>query len=90
MPSDVATHLNIDVPKKYTFHSYRRLAATAVADAGATSGRIQDFFGWANATLTMEYISTSKASPIKVTQKLQDIKTRDKGCKKSSKLAQCP
>ena len=30
------THLHIDKPKKYSFHSYRRSAATAVSDGGGT------------------------------------------------------
>ena len=85
-----SAHLHIDEPKKYTFHSYRRSAATAVADAGATSDQMQDFFG---AKMTTEYISTSKAAIIKVTQKLQDTETKDnlghvnvaeKACKESS------
>ena len=96
VPSDMATHLHIDEPKKYTFHSYRRSAATAVADAGATSDQMQDFFGWTNAKMTTEYIFTSKAAIIKVAQKLQDTETKDnlghmnvaeKACKESSKLA---
>ena len=94
VPSDMATHLHIDESKKYTFHSYRRSAATAVADAGATSDQMQDFFGWTNAKMTTEYISTSKAAIIKVAQKLQDTETKDghmnvteKACKESSKLA---
>ena len=46
--------------------------------------------------MTTEYISTSKAAIIKVTQKLQDTETKDnlghvnvaeKACKESSKLA---
>ena len=54
-------YLHIDEPKKYTFHSYRRSAATAVADAGATSDQMQNFLDWANAKMTTDYISTSKA-----------------------------
>ena len=81
VPSDMATHLHIDEPKKYTFHSYRMSAATAVADAGATSDQMQDFFGWTNAKMTTEYISTSKAAIFKLAEK---------ACDESSKLAQCP
>ena len=78
VPSDMATHLHIDEPKKYTFHSYRRSAATAVADAGATSDQMQDFLGWTNAKMTTEYISTSKAAIFFVAEK---------ACDESSKLA---
>ena len=40
VPSDMTTHLHINEPKKYTFHSYRWAAASAVADAGATSDQM--------------------------------------------------
>ena len=47
---------------KYTFHSFRRSSATAAADNGATVQQMQDFFGWKSASMTMEYISTSKSA----------------------------
>ena len=53
-------------------HSYRWSAVSAVADAGATSDQMQYFFGWSNAKMNTEYISTSKAAIIKVVQKHQD------------------
>ena len=96
VPSDMAIHLHIDQPKNYTFHSFRRSAATAVANARATSDQMQDFFGWANAKMTMEYVSTIKSAIIKVAEKLQDTETKDnlgnmnvdeKACKESSTLA---
>ena len=96
VPSDIAAHLHIDKPKKYTFHTYRRSAATAVADAGATSDQMQDFFGQTNAKMTKEYTSTRKSGIIKVGQKLQDTETKDslghmnvaeKACKEISQLA---
>ena len=70
VPSDMAERLQLDTPGGYTFHSYRRSAATAVADAGATSEQMRDFFGWANTNMTAEYISTSKAAVINVANKL--------------------
>ena len=76
-------------------HSYRWSAVSAVADAGATSDQMQYFFGWSNAKMNTEYISTSKAAIIKVVQKHQDAESKDnlvpvnveKACKKSSNLA---
>ena len=70
VPSDMAERLQLDTPGGYTFHSFRRSAATAVADAGATSEQMRDFFGWANTKMTSEYISTSKAAVINVANKL--------------------
>ena len=37
VPSDIAKILQLDTPGRYTFHSYRWSAATAVACAGVTS-----------------------------------------------------
>ena len=37
VPSNMVERLQLDTPGGYTFHSYRGSAATAVADAGATS-----------------------------------------------------
>ena len=54
----------------YTLHSYRRSAATAVADAGSTSEQMRNFFGWASTKMTAEYILTSKAAVINVASKL--------------------
>ena len=48
--------------KSFTFHSFRRSAATAAADTGATAAQLTDFFGWKNPSMTTEYISTSKAA----------------------------
>ena len=71
IPSDMARRLHIDQANAFTFHSFRRSAATTVADAGATSDQMQDFFGWANAKMTTEYISTSKAAVKNLASKLQ-------------------
>ena len=44
-PSDMAKRLQLENPGCYTFHSFRRSAATAAADAGATLEQMMDFFG---------------------------------------------
>ena len=44
----------------YTFHSFRRTAATNAADAGSTTEQLVDFFGWKNGSMCQEYISSSK------------------------------
>ena len=43
VPSDIAERLQLDTPGGNTFHSYRRSAATAAADAGATSEQMRDY-----------------------------------------------
>ena len=70
VPFDMAEKLNLDNAIGYTFHSFRRSAATAVADSGATSEQMRDFFGWSSTKMTTEYISTSKAAVMDVAGKL--------------------
>ena len=43
VPSDMAKRLQLENPECYTFHSFRRSAATAAATA--TSEQMMDFFG---------------------------------------------
>ena len=71
VPHDMATYLKLENTEAYSFHSFRRSAATAVADAGATSEQMQDFFGWSSSRMTTEYISTSKAAVVNFASKLQ-------------------
>ena len=62
IPFQMAEVLSKEDPKSYTFHSFRRTAATAAADSGATPQQLQDFFGWKNVTMASEYVSTSTAA----------------------------
>ena len=62
IPHEMAKFLEIPTPKEFTFHSFRRSAATAAADTGASSAQMTDFFGWKNPSMPQEYISTSKAA----------------------------
>ena len=74
VPSDMAERINLNNDNgEYTFHSFRRSAATAVADSGATSEQMRDFFGWSNTKMTNEYISTSKAAVINISKKLATL-----------------
>ena len=60
VPHFMAGYLKKDDVKTFTFHSYRRSAATAAADTGATAAQLTDFFGWKSPSMTTEYVSTSK------------------------------
>ena len=74
VPSDMAERINLNNDNgEYTFHSFRRSAATAVADSGATSEQMRDFFGWSSTKMTSEYISTSKAAVINISNKLATL-----------------
>jgi hypothetical protein len=60
--SDVPHEIPDSVPEcdKYTFHSFRRTAATSAADSGSSTEQLIDFFGWKNGSMCQEHISSSK------------------------------
>ena len=62
--------MKLEVPEKYTFHSFRRTAATSAADAGSTSNHMTDFFGWKDPSMCQEYISISKPAIVNMAMKL--------------------
>ena len=70
VPHDVATRLRLAKPEDYTFHSYRRTSATSAANGGMTSEQMQGFFGWKNASMCQEYISTSRPAIMQMAQTL--------------------
>ena len=57
-------------PEKYTFHSFRRTAATSAADAGSSTEQLVNFFGWKNGSMCQEYISSSKPAILGMASKL--------------------
>jgi hypothetical protein len=70
VPSEIAEKLSLPNPSKNTFHSFRRTSATSAADAGATTEQLVDFYGWKNASMCQEYISSSKPAIVGMANKL--------------------
>jgi hypothetical protein len=70
VPHDIASHIKLAEPAKYTFHSFRRTAATTAADGGSSSEQMTEFFGWRNSSMCQEYISTSKPAVVNMAKKL--------------------
>ena len=68
IPHEIAQKLDFEDVQEYTFHSFRRTAATTAADEGASPLQMQQHFGWKSVSMADEYISTSKAA-IKVIAK---------------------
>ena len=64
VPSEMAKRLQLETPKSYTFLSFRRSAAAAAADSGATSNQMMDFFGWTSSKMTTDYGSNSNTAAI--------------------------
>jgi len=59
IPQEMALRLQLQNPDGYSFQSFRRSAAAAAADAGATSNQMMDFFGWSTPKMTTDYVSNS-------------------------------
>ena len=78
IPHELATFLGLSDPDSYTFHSFRRSSASQAADLGATSLQMQSYYGWKNASMTLEYVSTSKAAIEDMAAKLAHSESEDK------------
>jgi hypothetical protein len=70
VPHEIAQRLQLAEPASFTFHSFRRSAATSAADGGSTSEQMTEFFGWRNAAMCQEYISSSKPAVKNMAMKL--------------------
>ena len=60
VPTDMAKRLQLENPGCYTFHSFRRSAATAAADAGAASEQMINFLEWSNSKMTTITLAPAK------------------------------
>ena len=56
----MASYLELDQPERYTGHSFRRTAATHMAENGATEQNMKLKFDWKDGKMTKEYMTTSK------------------------------
>jgi hypothetical protein len=70
VPHEIAKFLSVPECDKYTFHSFRRTAATSTADAGSSTEQLIDFFGWKNGSMCQEYISSSKPAIVGMASRL--------------------
>ncbi|XP_023336004.1 uncharacterized protein LOC111707184 [Eurytemora carolleeae] len=70
VPHEIAALLKLPDPLKYTFHSFRRTSATRAADAWATTEQLVDFFGWKNASMSQEYITSSRPAILGMANRL--------------------
>ena len=87
VPQTMAEKLRLDSPDLFTFHSFRRSAATAVAESGATPNQMMDFFNWSSVKMTTEYITTTNQAVLDVAQRLHGdsgVAAEDKTLEKTS------
>ena len=58
-PSKIATFLQLEEPKTYTSHAFRRSAATWVADSGVDIINLKRFGGWKSDSVAQGYVGSS-------------------------------
>ena len=92
VPSDMATHLYIDELKKFTLHSYRWSAASAVADAGATSdqmhmvGKMPKWTRNINPPAKQPFSRSKKHQDAETKDNLGHVNVAEKACKETHSL----
>lgn len=59
VPSIIATCLNLENPKGYTGHSFRRSSATLLSESGATMQQIKQLGRWRSDLIAAGYIENS-------------------------------
>ena len=64
IPRDIAIVLNLDDPKGYRGHSFRRSAATNAAENGATTREIMKMGEWKSEAVALKYVDDSVRSMV--------------------------
>ena len=67
LSTKIATRLHLENPKLYTSHSFKRSAATWLANAGANSTDLKRQFGWKSTSVAEGYIEESHDSRARMT-----------------------
>lgn len=65
-PKVIAEFLQLEEPKLYTGHCFRRSAATILADRGLDVVDIQRAGGWASRTVAETYVEESDSQKMKI------------------------
>lgn len=72
IPSRIATFLNLDDPKDYSGHCFRRSSATLLANKGGDLLSLKRFGGWKSSTVAESYVEESLKRRIDVADMLTD------------------
>ena len=71
---NLAMELGLPKPWTFTGHCFRRSAATAAANQGATSVMMKGQFGWVQEQTALLYIDATKERPLKMAELLTGVK----------------
>jgi hypothetical protein len=58
-PNLIATALNLECPKEYTGHCFRRTGATFISNAGLSVMQLKESGGWASSSIAESYVAES-------------------------------
>ena len=75
---NIASELGLPNPQKYTGHCFRRSAATAAANQGATTVDLKTTFGWTNEKTALKYIEGTKVQKRRMSKLLTGIDSEAK------------
>lgn len=70
VPKKIATFLNLENPKLYTGHSFRRTSATMLVENGGDLLSLKELGGWESSTVAETYIEKSVSKRMKITKQL--------------------
>ena len=71
IPSKIAEFLELENPKAYTGHSFRRTSATLLANAGVDLSVLKRHGGWKSSTVAEKYIEESMEGKTKIARMIQ-------------------
>lgn len=75
IPNKIAQFLNLENPKTYTGHSFRRTSATLLANTGVDVLAIKRHGGWKSATIAESYVADSLCNKNEVANRILHNKT---------------
>lgn len=70
IPRKIATFLNLENPETYTGHTFRRSAATMLAENGGDLLTLKKFGGWKSSAVAEQYVEESVNKKIKISNQL--------------------
>lgn len=71
MPQQIARYLKLPNPESFTGHSFRRSAATLIADYGANITTLKRLGGWRSTSVAEGYIEESVQNKAKISNIIQ-------------------
>jgi hypothetical protein len=73
IPCVISTYLNLPEPKKYTGATFRRTAATILADEGTSLVGLKNFGRWKSSSSAEGYVAASKKQKTKMARRISNV-----------------